>query len=102
MNCLLVISNLNFWNIYITLKALDTFARIVQQPSFPADVLERERQRLLERVSRHGYVDDYSGVRITRSGRRFRIHKATVWNLFDSEGRHCGQAACFDQWQPLE
>ena len=93
---------------YANLAAQQLFempwSEIVGMPSrFSAEPLARgERQRLLERVSRHGYVDDYSGVRITRSGRRFRIHKATVWNLFDSEGRHCGQAACFDQWQPLE
>jgi len=54
-----------------------------------------ERAALLERVMREGFIDDYSGVRITSSGRRFRIENATVWNLLDEAGQHCGQAATF-------
>ncbi len=61
-----------------------------------------ERARLLEQVSRHGFIDDYSGVRISSSGRRFRIHRATVWNLVDAAGKRLGQAATFDDWEPLE
>jgi hypothetical protein len=47
-------------------------------------------------------VDDYSGVRVSKSGRRFRIERAIVWNLTDAAGTHCGQAASFDRWTPLE
>ena len=32
------------------------------------------------------FIDDYTGVRISASGRRFRIDKAVVWNLVDQEG----------------
>lgn len=60
-----------------------------------------ERQRLLERVTRDGYIADYAGVRIARSGRRFRIEAATVWNLFAADGRRVGQAAAFAHWQDL-
>lgn len=60
-----------------------------------------ERDRLLERTRRDGYVDDYSGVRISASGRRFRIERAIVWNLTDPAGVFCGQAATFDHWTPL-
>lgn len=60
-----------------------------------------ERARLLERTLRDGFVDDYSGVRISRTGRRFRIERAIVWNLIDVAGEHVGQAATFDQWTPL-
>jgi hypothetical protein len=52
----------------------------------------------LERVTRDGYIADYSGVRIASSGRRFRIHQATVWNLLTPSGAACGQAALFDSW----
>ena len=45
-----------------------------------------------------GFIDDYTGVRISASGRRFRIDKAVVWNLVDQEGLYRGQAACFDAW----
>jgi hypothetical protein len=57
--------------------------------------LREERQRLLDRVTRDGFIDDYAGVRISASGRRFRIENAVVWNLVDGQGLHQGQAACF-------
>lgn len=60
-----------------------------------------ERARLLERTRRDGYVDDYSGVRISATGKRFRIERAIVWNLTDAAGSHRGQAATFDAWTPL-
>ncbi|HMG02675.1 MAG TPA: MEKHLA domain-containing protein [Edaphobacter sp.] len=59
-----------------------------------AEALERdERQRFLERVQRNGFVSGYSGIRITKNGRRFRIENATVWELIDNTGKHHGQAA---------
>lgn len=57
-----------------------------------------ERARLLARTREHGYVDDYSGIRISKTGRRFRIEQAIVWNLTDAAGLHHGQAATFDRW----
>jgi len=60
------------------------------------------RGRLLERTRRDGYVDDYAGIRISRTGRRFRIEQAIVWNLVDAAGIHHGQAATFDRWTPLD
>ena len=45
-----------------------------------------------------GYIDDYAGVRVSRTGRRFRIQGATVWNLTGGQGRHLGQAATFAHW----
>ena len=60
-----------------------------------------ERARLLETVSRRGFIADYSGVRISKTGRRFRIARATVWNLLTADGQPCGQAAQFDEWEYL-
>ena len=78
-------------------------ATFVQTPSrLTAEPAHRdERARLLERTRRDGYVDDYQGIRIARSGRRFRIEQAIVWNLVDEAGNHLGQAATFDRWTPL-
>jgi hypothetical protein len=80
------------------------FAEFTRLPSrlSAEPLLRAERARLLERVSRQGFVDDYAGVRIAASGRRFRIGRATVWNLVDDEGRRHGQAAMFAHWTPLE
>lgn len=60
-----------------------------------------ERARLLMRVSTHGYIDDYSGVRISASGRRFAIKGAVVWNVIDELGRYHGQAAMFTHWDDV-
>ncbi|MFA7601561.1 MAG: MEKHLA domain-containing protein [Novosphingobium sp.] len=57
--------------------------------------LREERQLLLDRVTRDGFIDDYAGVRISATGRRFRIAGAVVWNLVDAEGLRAGQAATF-------
>ena len=57
-----------------------------------------ERARLLERTRRDGYVDDYAGIRVSKTGKRFRIEQAIVWNLTDAAGVHRGQAATFDRW----
>jgi len=72
----------------------DRFARMPSRLS--AEPMEREaRDRLLARVRERGWVDDYAGVRVSATGRRFRIERATVWNLVDARGRHHGQAAAF-------
>jgi hypothetical protein len=76
---------------------------LIRTPSrLTAEPVHRdERARLLERTSREGFVDDYSGVRISKTGRRFMIEKAIVWNLEDESGQALGQAATFDRWTPL-
>jgi len=56
-----------------------------------------ERARLLAAVTAHGFIDDYSGIRIAKTGRRFRIAQATVWNLLDETGNYSGQAALFSR-----
>lgn len=61
-----------------------------------------ERARLLERTARDGYIDDYAGIRISRTGRRFRIERATVWCLAEASGTPRGQAATFDKWTRLD
>ena len=58
----------------------------------------RTREALLQRVSEQGYIDDYSGVRISATGRRFVIRGAVVWNVIDRQGVYHGQAAMFAHW----
>ena len=77
-----------------------TWDELVAMPSrYTAEELEREeRACLLEKVAADGFMDDYSGIRISTSGRRFRIENATVWNLRDVNGSYYGQAATFETW----
>jgi hypothetical protein len=79
------------------------FAAFSRLPSrFSAEPLARgERARLLARVTRDGFIDDYAGIRISATGRRFCITAATVWNLVDAAGVRHGQAATFADWQFL-
>lgn len=60
-----------------------------------------ERARLLARTTNHGYVDDYQGIRISSTGRRFRIEQALVWNVVTSDGSVRGQAATFAAYHYL-
>lgn len=60
-----------------------------------------ERDHLLKQVGTEGFIDNYRGVRIAATGRRFIIEQATVWNLIDAFGACHGQAAMFDRWQDL-
>lgn len=54
-----------------------------------------ERARLLRATEEHGFIDDYAGIRISATGRRFRIENAIIWNLVDATGARVGQAAMF-------
>ena len=57
-----------------------------------------ERQQMLSLAAKQGFIDNYQGVRISRSGKRFLIEKAIIWNLVDSNGEACGQAASFSEY----
>ena len=68
-----------------------------------AEAPEREeRARLMATVTRDGFIANYAGIRISKSGKRFRISQAIVWNLVDASGQPAGQAATFDRWDPVE
>ncbi len=93
-----------FYGNRLALQAFEMdFAAFSQLPSrFSAEPLAREeRAQLLARVTRDGYIDDYAGIRISATGRRFRIEQAIVWNLVDEAGNYHGQAATFAHWLPL-
>lgn len=76
---------------------------LTRTPSrFTAEAPDRaERARLLAAVAAKGFIDDYSGIRISKTGRRFRIAEATVWNLINHDGTPAGQAALFSRWEFL-
>ena len=64
-----------------------------------ADMQDRqERQRLLDAVARDGFIANYRGLRVTRSGHHFWMQDGIVWQLVDEKGHHHGQAATFSRW----
>jgi MEKHLA domain-containing protein len=80
-----------------------TWEELIALPSrLTAGPLHRDqRARLLGQVTQQGYIEDYTGVRISRSGQRFLIEQATVWNVRDEQGTPYGQAATFGRWRFL-
>jgi hypothetical protein len=81
--------------------ACDTFTRLPSRLSAEAPG-RAERQRLLQTVARDGFIDNYHGIRIAGSGRRFWIEHAVVWELLDNAGTRHGQAAIFRDWRPID
>jgi len=81
-----------------------TWDELTRTPShLTAEPLNREeRTRMLQRASQHGFIDDYRGIRISKTGKRFLVEGAIVWNVMDSHGRELGQAATFSQWTFLD
>lgn len=77
-----------------------TWESFVQTPSrLTAEPVNRaERAWMLEQAKTKGYFDNYRGVRMTATGRRFFVENACIWNVMDAEGQRVGQAASFSQW----
>ncbi|SDD63511.1 MEKHLA domain-containing protein [Paenibacillus sp. UNCCL117] len=79
----------------------ETFTRTPSR--LTAEKVERDtREAFMRAVREQGFVSDYSGVRISASGRRFVIEQATVWNVLDETGVRCGQAAAFERYRRLD
>jgi hypothetical protein len=73
-----------------------TPSRLTAEP-----VNQAERARMLEQAQARGFIDDYKGVRISGTGKRFLVEQAIVWNIVGAEGEQIGQAATFSKWKFL-
>jgi hypothetical protein len=78
----------------------DDFTKLPSRQSAEQQVRE-ERERLLSQVAEKGFIDDYKGVRISSTGKRFLVENAIVWNLIDEKGDYRGQAAVLYEWSEL-
>ncbi len=74
----------------------NTPSRLTAEPMNQA-----ERARMLGHAASQGIIHDYRGIRIARTGRRFFVEHATVWNVLDETAIPCGQAAMFSTWTRL-
>lgn len=79
------------------------WARLLTTPARESAEPENQakREQLMQQVRAQGYIEDYTGVRVAASGRRFVIERATVWNVVDADDRYYGQAATFGRWRDL-
>jgi MEKHLA domain len=57
------------------------------------------RSAIMQQVAAQNYVRGYSGVRVSKTGREFRILDVTIWNLFTRDGKFYGQAAWFKNYE---
>ena len=78
------------WEEFIT-----TPSRLTAEP-----VNQAERTRMLQETARDGMIRNYRGARISKSGNRFLVEKATVWNVIDQDKDKIGQAVTFGTWTP--
>ena len=73
------------------------WAALTALPSrLTAEPAERaERDAMFAQMRAKGYIDTYSGIRISATGKRFEIRNAIIWPLLDATGTKHGEAATF-------
>ena len=75
--------------------------KLIQTPSrLSAEPVNRAtRSAMLKQAADRGYIDNYEGIRISTTSKRFLIKQAIIWNLDNEKGIKCGQAATFSNWE---
>jgi hypothetical protein len=70
------------------------FTRLPSRHSAQPDAdIQSDRAALLARALQTGWVADYSGIRISAKGQRFRVSDTILWTVTDATGTRHGQAA---------
>ena len=79
------------------------FVAFSQLPSRKSaeQISQTERNKLMAEVTKNGCITNYTGVRVSSTGRRFFIENAKVWNLYDENSAYYGQAAMFKSWKNI-
>ncbi len=88
---------LNFGN-QIALKRWEmTWEELTSTPSKKTAEtdLREAREKMLKDVAEKGFCENYNGVRISKTGKRFWIRNTVIWNVFDEAGKPIGQGASF-------
>lgn len=86
---------LNLWEM-----SWEEFTNLPSRKSAEED-LRSDRAKMLKEAEEKGYFSNYSGVRISKTGKRFRIKNATVFNVYNDNDEKIGQAAYFTEIEPL-
>ncbi len=63
---------------------------------------QEDRNRLLEATTMNGYMTGYSGIRISCTGKRFKIEDVIIWNLIDEHLHYRGQAATYTRYSRIQ
>ncbi len=78
-----------------------TFSDFIKLPSRKsAEEANREkRAKIMDEVAKNGFIRNYTGTRISATGKSFKILDTHIWNLSDREENLYGQAALFEKWE---
>lgn len=80
----------------------DAFTRLPSRHSAEAQTdIQSDRDTLLKAALAKGFVDNYTGMRISATGQRFYIEDTVLWNVVAPDGHRHGQAAFIRRWTPL-
>ena len=63
---------------------------------------QTDREQLLAQARSLGYITNYTGIRISATGRRFYIQNVILYDVLDENQHRIGQAATFPTWEFLE
>lgn len=80
-----------------------TWEQLITTPSKSTTepMLREEREKLLAETTTKGYITNYQGIRVSRTGKKYKIKDVIVWNLTNEEDQYCGQGATFSRWECL-
>lgn len=73
-------------------------ARVSTQPD---QTMQNDRYALIQRAKEKGWAMNYTGERISRTGKRFQILNTVLWQLEDAQGHDYGYAARIGSWSQL-
>lgn len=74
----------------------DDFIKMPSRKTAELDLREK-REEMLAIAVQNGFFDNYEGVRVSSTGKRFMIKNAVIWNVVNQDGDKTGQAATFNE-----
>lgn len=81
----------------------DRFTKLPSRHSAQDDpAIQTDRSTYLAQAAAKGWVSDYQGIRISATGRRFRIADTILWTVTDLSGTGHGQAALIGRVERLD
>ena len=81
----------------------DSFTKLPSRLSAQDDpAIQTDRSAYLAQAAVKGIVSDYQGIRISATGRRFRIAETILWTVTDLDGIRLGQAALIGRVERLD
>lgn len=60
---------------------------------------QSSRNSLLQEVLDKGFIENYSGIRVSKSGKKFMIENAMVFQVYDLQDHNIAQAVLFANWK---